>query len=111
MTSCACVGSRSTPLFDTEGSVQRLRLKQHGLRSPALSFEQATSIRRLRVSGCFVALIQRIQSYFAFGVIFIQRECACGAAKRASFKSAGISGSIHSLVGVISSVTVSPAAA
>ena len=47
MISYACVGSRSAQLLDdTEGSVQRLRLKQHGLRFPSLSFEQATSIRR-----------------------------------------------------------------
>jgi hypothetical protein len=40
--------SKSTPFFDTESSVHVVRLKQHGLRSPALSFEHAASIRRRR---------------------------------------------------------------
>jgi len=111
MISCACTGSRSAPLCETEGSVQMFRLKQHGLRSPCVSFEQATSIRCLRVSGCLVALIQRIQSQRALGVIFIQRACACGTARSAFFTSAGTSGSTHSFVGSISSVTVSPASA
>src|SRR5258707_3171571 len=109
--SVVCVGSRSTPLFDTEGSVQRVRLKQHGLRSPALSFEHAVSIRRLRVSGCLVEPIQRIQSQRAIGVISIQRVCASGAAASAFFKSAGTLGSDHSLTGSIANVTVSPTSA
>src|SRR5216684_334645 len=83
MISCACAGSRSTPFFDTSGSVHMLRLKQHGLRSPALSFEHVTSIRRLRVSDCLVERIQRIQSQRAIGVISIQRVYAWGAAARA----------------------------
>jgi hypothetical protein len=103
------LGSRSTPLCDTEGSVHRERLKQHGLRCPALSFEHATSIRRLRVSGCLVEPIQRIQSQRAIGVISIHRVRACGSAARAFFKSAGSLGSGQSLVGSIASITVSPA--
>lgn len=105
------VGSRSTPFFDTYGSVHRLRLKQHGLRIPDLSFENATSIRRLRVSWRAVALIQRIQSQRAIVVISIHRLCACGSAARALFKSSGTWGSVHSLAGSISSITVSPASA
>jgi len=105
------LGSRSTPLFDTAGSVQRLRLKQHGLRAPALSFEQATSIRRFRVSGCLVARIHRIQSQRAIGVISIHSLCTCGLSIRALCKSAGASGSGHAFIGSIASVTVSPGAA
>ena len=111
LTTVGCVSSRSTPFFDTEGSQQRLRLKQHGLRSPALSFEHATSIRRRRVSGCLVERIQRIQSQRAIGVIFIQRVCTGGEAIRAVCKSSGTVGSGHSFVGSIASATVSPAAA
>lgn len=48
-----------------------LLLKQHGRRSPALSFERATSIRRCRVSDRLVARIQRIHSQRAAGVISI----------------------------------------
>src|ERR1700730_11077767 len=88
-----------------------LRLKQHGLRSPALSFEHVTSIRRLRVSDCLVERIQRIQSQRAIGVISIQRVYACGVAARAVFKSSGTLGSGHSLTGSIASVTVSPVSA
>src|SRR3989344_5685698 len=97
----------STPLFDTDGSVHMLRLKQHGLFSPFLSFEHATSIRFLRVSGCFVDLIQRIQSQRAIGVILFHKVCACGEEVRVFFKSAGTFGSGHSLTGSISSITVS----
>ena len=35
-----------------------------------MSFDRATSIRRLRVSGCLVEPIQRIQSQRAIGVIY-----------------------------------------
>ncbi len=56
------VGARRTPLCETDGSVQRFRLKQQGRRIPAVSFESATSIRRLRVSSFLVARIHRIQS-------------------------------------------------
>src|SRR5438876_3903293 len=92
-------GSRSTPFFDAKGSVHMLRLKQHGLRIPDLSFENATSIRLLRVSCCAVALIQRIQSQRAIVVQSIHRLCACGSAARALFKSSGTWGSVHSLAG------------
>lgn len=106
-----CVGSSSTPLFDTVGSVHRLRFQQHGLRSPLLSFEHATSIRRLRVSCRLVARIQRIHSQRAIGVTFFHRACASGTAARALIKSAGTSGSGHSFIGSISSDTSSPALA
>ena len=102
---------KSTPLFDTLGSVQRVRLKQHGLRFPALSIANVFSIRRLRVSGFLVEPIQRIQSQRAIGVISIHRVFACGVATRAVFKSSGILGSGQTLAGSIASVTVSPAAA
>src|SRR3989344_3975194 len=102
-------GSMSTPLFDTSGSVHMLLLKQHGLRFPALSFEHAVSIRRLRVSGCLVERIHRIHSQRAIGVISIHILFACGEATRAFFKSAGILGSGHSFAGSIASVAVSPA--
>jgi hypothetical protein len=98
----------STPFFETCGSVHRLRLKQHGLRSPASSFDNATSMRRLRVSGLLVERIQRSQSQRAMGVIFTHRAFARGSDARASFKSAGTSGSGHSFDGSNASVTVSP---
>src|SRR5512139_1739791 len=98
----------STPFFETSGSVHRLRLKQHGLRSPALSFDNATLMRRLRVSWLLVARIQRSQSQRAIGVIFTQRAFACGSDARALFKSSGTSGSGHSLDGSTASVTISP---
>src|SRR5208337_40485 len=104
-------GKRSTPFFDTEGSVHRLRFQQHGLRSPASSFEQATSIRFLRVSELFVDRIQRTHSQRAIGVIRCQRLHACGADARALLRSAGTSGSIHSLTGLMDRGNVSPAAA
>src|SRR3989344_2096143 len=106
-----CVGSRSIPLFDTDGSVHKALLKQHGFFSPFLSFEHATSIRFLRVSGCLVDLIQRIQSQRAIGVILFHKVRACGEEVRAFFKSAGTFGSDHSLTGSISSITVSAPAA
>ena len=99
----------STPFFETSGSVHRLRLKQQGLRSPALSFDNATSMRRLRVSWLLVARIQRSQSQRAIGVIFTHRAFACGSDARALFKSAGTSGSDHSLDGSTTIVTVPPA--
>src|SRR3990167_11539334 len=102
---------RRTPLFDTDGSVHMLRLKQHGLRSPAISFEHAISIRRMRVSGCFVDPIQRIQSQRAIGVISVHRVCACWTPARAVFTSSGTLGSGHSLVGLITNLTVSPLSA
>ncbi len=86
---------------------QRVRLKQHGLRFPALNFESVVSIRRLRVSGFFVEPIQRIQSQRAIGVISIHRVFACGEEARAVFKSSGTLGSGHSLAGSIASDTVS----
>jgi hypothetical protein len=99
----------STPFFETSGSVHRLRLKQHGLRSPALSFDNATSMRRLRVSWLLVERIQRSQSQRAIGVIFVYRAFACGSAARALFKSAGASGSGHSFDGSNAIVTALPA--
>jgi hypothetical protein len=57
--------------------LQTVGLKQHGLRSPPLSFVNAVSIRRLRVSDCLVEPIQRIQSQRAPGVISIHKVCAC----------------------------------
>jgi len=100
-TDVVCVGSRNTQLFDPSGSVHTVRLKQHGLRSPAVSFDDAVSIRRLRVSVCLVERIQRIQSQRAPRVISMHRVCACGAAASAFFKSAGTLGSGHSLIGSI----------
>src|SRR3989338_7813177 len=85
-----------------------VRLKQQGLRSPALSFENTTSIRLLRVSDCLVEPIQRIQSQRAIGVISNQKVYIFGSAASAFFKSAGISGSGHTLLGSIASSTVSP---
>ena len=102
--------SRSTPLFDTSGTVHSVRLKQQGLRFPALSFDMATSILRCRVSACFVALIQRIQSQRAIGVISFHNVFAGGAASKAFFRSVGTIGSGHSLMGSISTVMVSPTA-
>lgn len=98
----------SIPFFETSGSVQRLRLKQHGLRSPALSFDNATSMCRLRVSGLLVARIQRSQSQRAIGVIFTHRAFACGSEASALFKSAGTSGSGQSLDDSTAIVTVLP---
>src|SRR5512132_305529 len=98
----------STPFFETSGSVQRLRLKQHGLRSPALSFDNATSMRRLRVSWLLVARIQRSQSQRAIGVIFTHRAFACESDTSALFKSAGTLGSGHSLDGSTAIVTAPP---
>src|SRR5262249_12635051 len=89
--------SMSTPFFETSGSVHRLRLKQHGLRSPALSFDNATSMRRLRVSWLLVARIQQSQSQRAIGAIFTHRAFACASDRRTLFKSVGTSGSGHYL--------------
>src|SRR5258708_8047877 len=105
------VGSRSTQLCDTYGSVHKLRLKQHGLLVPLLSFDRTTSICFWRVSGVLTARIQRIQSQRAIGVISIHRSSAFWEVERAFFKSSGTSGSIHSLVGSSETRTVSPAAA
>src|SRR5512141_2224572 len=96
----------SIPLFETSGSVHWLRLKQHGLRSPALSFDNATSMRWLRVSRLLVARIQRSQSQRAIGVIFTHRAFARGSDFSALFKSAGTSGSGHSLDGSTAIVTI-----
>src|SRR5512146_1992708 len=98
-----------TPFFETSGSVQILRLKQHGLRSPALSLDNATSMRRLRVSRLLVARIQRSQSQRAIVVIFTHIAFACGSDASALFKSAGTSGSGHALDGSTAIVTVLPA--
>jgi hypothetical protein len=95
----------STPFFETSGSVHWFRLKQHGLRSPDLSFDKATSMRRLRVSRLLVARIQRSQSQRAIGVIFLHRAFACRSDASALFKSAGTSGSGHSLDGSTAIVT------
>ena len=81
------VGSRSTPLRDTEGSVHWLRLKQHAVRLPDLSFESVFDIRSVRVSGFLVEPIQRIQSQRARGVMSVHRSPAFGSAARARAKS------------------------
>src|SRR5579872_520898 len=107
--SVVCVGSRSTQLCDTSGSLQRLRLKQHGLLMPLLSFDRATSICFWRVSRVLTARIQRIQSQRALGVISFHKASAFGEVTKAFLKSSGTSGSIHSLVGSIETRTVSPA--
>lgn len=104
-------GSRSTPLFETEGSVQRLRFQQQGLRSPFFNFERPTSMRRWRVSCLPVARIQRIHSQRAIGVTLDHKSCAFLSAVSAACQSAGTSGSGQSLTGRSSTVTVSPAAA
>ena len=101
-----CIGSMSIPFFETSGSVHWLRLKQHGLRSPALSFDNATSIRRLRVSRLLVARIQRSQSQRAIVVSFTHKAFACGSDASALFKSVGTSGSGHALDGSTAIVTV-----
>src|SRR4051812_31429173 len=88
-----------------------LRLKQHGLRSPAVSLENAVSIRRLRVSNLLVEPIQRIHSQRAIGVISIHRFCTLGLPLRAPLRSAGTAGSGHSLVDSTASFTASPTAA
>lgn len=90
--------------------MQRLRFQQHGRRSPCLSFDRPTSMRRARVSSRPVERIQRIHSQRAIGVIFAQRSRVCWSALIAACQSFGTSGSGQSLVGSISRVTVSPAA-
>jgi hypothetical protein len=83
----AAVGSRSTPLRDTEGSVHWLRLKQHAARLPDLSLESVFSIRIVRVSGFLVEPFQRIQSQRASGVMSIHRLPAFTSAASARAKS------------------------
>ena len=107
--SVVCVGSRSTQLCDTSGSLHRLRLKQQGRLIPLLSLSSATSICFWRVSGVLTARIQRIQSQRASGVISFHKASAFGEVAKAFFKSSGTSGSIHSLVGSSETCTVSPA--
>src|SRR5215216_4803740 len=107
--SVACIGSRSTQLCDTSGSLQRLRLKQQGRRIPLLSLSSATSICFWRVSGVLTARIQRIQSHRASGVISFHNASAFGDVANAFFTSSGTSGSIHSLVDSSETCTVSPA--
>jgi hypothetical protein len=104
-----CGGSASTPLCETAGTGQRLRLKQHGLRSPFLSLSHAVAIRCLRVAACLVEPIQRIQSQRAIGVISFQRAYAGEEAASAFFRSGGTEGSGQSVDGSIASVAVSPA--
>ena len=72
---------------------------------------QAFSIRRLRVSGCFAELMEKIQSRRAIGVMSPHPACASGEAARALRRSVGtlISGSPPARV--ISTVTVSAASA
>src|SRR3989344_8561156 len=106
-----CVGTRSAPLFDREGSEHRLRLKQQGRRIPLLSLSSATFICFWRVSEVLTARIHRIQSQRARGVISFHKASAVGETNSAFFKSSGTSGSIHSLVGSSETCTVSPAAA
>src|SRR5262245_58217932 len=97
----------STPFFETSGSVHILRLKQQGLRSPALSFDSATRICLLRVWGLLVPRIQRSQSQRAIGVRSVHKAFACLSDARAFFISAGTSGSGHSLDGSIAIVMLS----
>ena len=102
-------GSTSRPFFDRSGSVHAARSKQQGRRLPLFIFEMLTSTRRLRVSGFLVALIQRIHSQRAIGVISIHMSrIFCGAVARADSKSCGTFGSGQSVVGSISSVAVLP---
>jgi len=70
---------------------------------------QAFSIRRLRVSGCFAELMEKIQSRRAIGVMSSHPACARWEAARALRRSIGtlISGSPPARV--ISTVTVSAA--
>ncbi len=110
-TAVISIGSSSMPLFDTEGSVHELRLKQQGLRLPAFIFESATPMRFLRVSKFLVEPIQRIHSQRAMGVISFHVSNAVGEFVNSFFKSAGTFGSGHSLIGSISIVTVSPLSA
>lgn len=98
--------SMSMPLCDTLGSVQRLRLKQHGRRSPERSFTQAMSILRKRVAAFLVARIQRTQSQRACGVIANQSFFAAGFSLRAIVRSVGTSGSGHTLQGSITTITM-----
>src|SRR5260221_12749113 len=88
-----------------------LRLKQQGLLMPLLSLSNATSICFWRVSGVLTALIQRIQSQWASGVMSFHKASALGEEDSAFFKSSGTSGSIHSLLGSSETCTISPAAA
>ena len=105
------VGSRSTPLRDTEGSVHWLRLKQHAPRLPDLSFESVFSIRIVRVSGFLVEPIQRIQSQRARVVMSAHRLRAVRSAASARVKSTGTLGSGHCVIGVIARDTESSASA
>lgn len=68
-------------------------------------------MRRVRVSGCFAVVIQRIQFWRAVGVISAHDACARGATLRAFDSSMGILVSDSSPTRVISTVTVSPASA
>jgi len=103
-------GSMSLPFIDRFGSVHAARLKQQGRRFPLSIFEILTSTRRLRVSGFWVALIQRTHSQRAIGVISLHRLWIfCGAAARAVSRSCGTFGSGQSLSDSISSVAVLPA--
>jgi hypothetical protein len=97
------------PLFETDVSEHKLRLKQHGLRFPDLSIAQAFSILLFRVSGCLVERIQRIQSQRECGVISFHTLYAVGTAVKAFLKSVGRFGSNHSLIGSITISMVSPA--
>ena len=90
--------------------MQAARLKQHGRRCLPLSFEMVFSILIARVSWLSVAFIQRIHSQRAIGVMFCHLSLTFGGAVfKAIAKSSGTCGSGQSLVGVSSSLAVSPA--
>ena len=77
------VASTSVPFFDRSGSVHAARSKQQGRRLPDRSFEIPTWMRRLRVSGFLVALIQRTHSQRAIGVMSSHNSEISGASARA----------------------------
>src|SRR6266446_4381915 len=66
--------------------------KHQGRRFPAISIEQAFSIRRLRVSGCLAESIQLIKSLRAIGVRSLHLAFAIGVAARALRRSVGTLG-------------------
>jgi hypothetical protein len=85
--------------------------KQHSRRFPDASISQAFSIRRRRVSGCLASVIENIQSRRAIGVMFAHESLAEGFIARALRRSIGTLVSGSSPARVISTVTVSKAAA
>src|SRR5438128_6896628 len=76
------------------------RICFQGRRFPAISIEQAFSIRRLRVSGCLAESIQLIKSLRAIGVRSLHRAFAIGVAARALQRSVGTLGSDSSPAGL-----------